>query len=168
MDHPAAVVRLAALTEQLGDIIQRFLSPLKGAGVAQGFAEMGHHTGVASADFMGDGYRELVIGSREGKPQFWNNPCGTNHWVEVDLQGPPGNPRGLGAHVRADLGHRVDLREVSGSRGWSQSHARVHIGIGTLEQVAVAVDWPDGETVEWSVVPADRVVTVRHPHAVVP
>ncbi len=135
------------------------------AGTAQGFASLDDHTGLAIADFAGDGYPDLVVGSRDGRPQFWNNPCGADRWIDLELLGPPGNPRGIGARVEIELAERTDVREISAGRGWGQSPAALHVGLGAALEARVSVSWPDGEVLSGTVVPSNRVVTVRHPAA---
>jgi hypothetical protein len=123
-----------------------------------------YHSALAAADFSGDGYPDLVFGHREGAPTRWDNPCGDGGWIHVELHGPAGNPRGLGARVTVELPERTEIREVAGPRGWGQSPAALHVGLGAAETAELHVRWPDG-TEQSAEVPKNRPIRVWHPDA---
>ncbi len=133
--------------------------------VESGFNLGAEHYGMASADFEGDGYRDLLIGARDGPPVFWSNPCGAGAWLEIGLSSPAPNTGAVGALITTRWGDgRVDVQELQGGRGMGQSPARVHVGLGDVDVVdSIEVRWPDGATVLARDVPTRRWVEVRHP-----
>ncbi len=130
-----------------------------------GFNLGAEHYGLATADFEGDGYRDIVIAARDGLPVLWSNPCGDGAWLEIDLRSPAPNTLGIGARIITRwAGGRIDVQEVQGGRGLGQSPARVHVGLGDVDRVeSIEVRWSDGATVTADDVPTRRYVTVRHP-----
>lgn len=140
-----------------------------------GFEEVGHladfgrvedHYGLASADLDGDGFRELVVGTWEGSPLLWDNPCGEGSWVELDFIGTEKNRQGFGARVELEAGGRTWMRELHGLRGVGQSDSALHFGLGELEQIdRLVVTWPDGSQQEATDLPTRRVITLIHPSA---
>ncbi len=123
------------------------------------------HYGMAAADFSGDGSVDLLIGARSGQPVFWDNPCGPGAWLEVELVGLPANPRAFGARVTVDwAGGRSEVQEIQGPRGLGQSPARLHFGLGDVDEVeSVSIRWPSGADTVVERVPTRRVLTVEHP-----
>ena len=78
------------------------------------------HHGLVHADLDGDGYRELT-GPYEGRPKIYDNPCGANNWLEVDIVGPADNkePTNTVAESRQLGGSpadRIHRRSRPGSR----------------------------------------------------
>jgi hypothetical protein len=132
---------------------------------ATGFDLGDNHYGLAVADFSGDGAPDLLVGSHSGPPVFWNNPCGDGAWLQVELVGPGGNPRALGARVTASWGDgRQEVQELQGPRGLGQSPSRLHFGLGDVDAVdRVEIRWPDGANTLVEGVPARRLLTVVHP-----
>ena len=136
-------------------------------GVEGGFVERTQELGfgltkwnysIASADFDGDGTRELVLGGSEGRLAFWDNPCGEGRWLEVELVGVGENVEGYG--TRVEVGGLIE--ELHNVRAIGQSISRIHFGLGDLEEAPLRVEWPDG-TVSEASVPTNRLVTVTHP-----
>jgi len=129
-----------------------------------GFNLPEEHYGLAAADFDGDGFRDIVIGSRDGPPVFWDNPCGSGAWLEIELEGPASNTQAFGARVTTRFGDgRADIQEVLGPRGLGQSPAAVHVGLGDETEASIEVWWPDGQTTVVNDAPARRRVRIRHP-----
>lgn len=133
---------------------------------AVGFGDLAWHHGAVSADFDGDGYLDVVLAGPGAAPAYWANTCGDEAWLEVDVRGPAGNPLGLGSRVVVDLGEGTQVREVSGPRGPGQAPARVHLGLGELDEVVrLEVIFPDGTVAMAEGLPTRQVVTARHPDA---
>jgi hypothetical protein len=120
---------------------------------------------LLAVDLDGDGWLDLVDSARD----FYNNPCGREAWLEVELIGPPGNSHGLGARIEVDAGGRTWLREMYTLRTYIQSDTRFHFGLGEAERVdRVALLWPDGHESVAVSVPVRRVLTLVHPDAEIP
>lgn len=129
-----------------------------------GFGDAASHYGQAAVDLDRDGYLELVIAAWGGPAVIWDNPCGDGAWVEVVLEGPPGNRQGFGARLDLRAAGRTRIRELHTLRAIGQSPAEIHFGLGDAERVdELLVRWPDGEVTVAQDLPVRSVVTVWHP-----
>ncbi len=131
-----------------------------------GFGDTNADYGLVSADLDGDGYRELVLSSWWGAPKIYDNPCGAEAWLEVELVGPPGNSQGLGARLEARSGDWWHTEELQAVLGIGQEPSVFHLGLGDRDSLdELRILWPDGTRMEAAAVPTRRVITVRHPDA---
>ena len=99
--------------------------------------------------------------SRERSPE-------TTNYLRVDLNGPVGNPDGLGAKLYAFLANgEVSYLEQQRQRGYlSTIGATLHFGLaGELRIDSLAVRWPDGGGQVVRGVAANQVVSLRHEDA---
>jgi hypothetical protein len=117
--------------------------------------------GAAFGDVDNDGDTDVVIGNDAGPLQLLINDVGNrSQWVGLRLH--------PAAAARRDaLGARVTITRQDGSRIWRRARSdgsyasandpRVLVGLGASSApVRVQVQWPDGETEEWSAVTAGR------------
>lgn len=111
---------------------------------AIGLADTDNHLSVVSADLDGNGALDVVLAGPHERPHLLMSACTAGHWLELDLGGPPGNPRALGAIVTATAGDRSWTQEVRIAIGPGQQPARLHFGLGEAEAVDLDVRWPDG------------------------
>jgi len=124
-----------------------------------GFGDVANHIGLVAADFDDDGALEVVVAGPGAAPRLWKGSCTSEHWVQVELVGPPENTDAVGARVALTWEGGAQLREVHALRDQAMGPTRVHQGLGSAERVEVTVTWPDGSVVSaW--VPVDRRVTV--------
>lgn len=130
--------------------------------VEVGFGGEGDDYGLATADFDGDGWLDIVSFSLDEPPELWMNRCGDGHWLALELRGAPGNSMAFGARVEVVYGDRRQITEVTNLRSRAQGPSRVHVGLGVEESAEVRVVWPDGAVSELSP-EIDRVVEVLHP-----
>jgi enediyne biosynthesis protein E4 len=139
---------------------------------AAGIVDFDRSRGAALVDLNVDGMLDLVVVNRRANVEIWRNvgrgdstaPAPMGHWVAVGLQQPAPNVDAIGAWVEVRVGERIVAREVTvggghagGKLGW------IHVGLGStddLADVAVRVQWPDGETGRWMAVSADQFVTI--------
>ena len=128
-----------------------------------GVADPGAHYGGAAVDVDGDGFLDLLTVGPGEPLRLWMNRCGDGAWLQVRLDGPPGNTAGIGAQVEVEAAGRVWIQEVQAMRGYGQRPPWPHFGVGGASEVRLRVRWPDGAVSEGEAMPLRRVVRVQHP-----
>lgn len=121
--------------------------------------------GVRLADVNGDGWLDVVKRELGGVVVTYVSRCGESHWLEIALNGPAGNPRGIGATVEIDVAGQTHRRPIeSGSTGYNAyGPPTAHFGLAAHDQAdAVRVLWPDGTTTHHPAVAADRLVSITY------
>jgi len=121
-------------------------------------------------DADNDGDRDVIISvlPRDGEAarlwssKFLKNGGSGNHWLEVQVVGPPGNHDAIGAGVVVELGDGRLLKDYVGlSEGsyYSQGHNRLYFGLGkTGPPKSVSILWPDGMTERVETPASDRLM----------
>jgi len=121
----------------------------------------GEQRGAALSDFDGDGRVDLVVSQNRAETRLFRN-LGARPGLRVRLQGPEGNPYGVGATVRlrygADLGAAREVR--AGNGYWSQDSATLVLGTPS-PPTAIRVRWPGGRVTESQLPRGAREVRVR-------
>jgi hypothetical protein len=133
--------------------------PLSAA--AAGIRVDGEGRGSAVSDFNHDGRVDLVVAQHGARTQLYEN-VGAKPGLRVRLEGPVGNPTGIGARVRWVHAQRSGpIREVhAGSGHWSQGGA-VQV-LGCSEPVdGLEVFWPGGRHQAVTIPAGAPEVTVR-------
>jgi hypothetical protein len=115
-------------------------------GQQSGVKVYGEGRGSALCDYDGDGRVDLVVGQNGAETKLYHN-VGAKAGLRVRLEGPAGNPTGVGAVMRLRYGQEWGPgREVhAGSGYWSQDSAVQVLGKGP-EPTALWVRWPGGKT----------------------
>jgi len=136
------------------------LTPIPGR--RSGLMVYGEQRGAAHADYNGDGRLDLVVSQNAAETRLFLNR-GATPGLRVRLQGPPGNPDGIGAQVRLVYGNRMGpVREVhAGSGYWSQNGA-VQVFGQSETPTGVWVRFPGRPATVTPMVPATREVTVKY------
>jgi hypothetical protein len=122
----------------------------------------GEQRGAALSDFDGDGRVDLVVTQTSAETKLYRN-VGAKPGLRVRLDGPAGNPCGVGAVVRLRYGenHAGPAREVhAGSGYWSQDSATLVLGT-PAPPTAIQVQWPGGLVTESQLPAGARAVRVR-------
>jgi hypothetical protein len=122
-------------------------------------------------DFDADGSRDVALAVRHEADGKWTslslleNVGAAGHWLEVELEGAPGNREAVGAAVSAATPGRKQTQWVGQNDGshLSQGHYRVYFGLGGATSAKLEVTWPDGEVQPLGAVDADRIVRVPQP-----
>jgi len=123
-------------------------------GQESGIKVYGEQRGAAVADFDKDGRMDLAVTQNGAATKLFRN-VGGKPGLRVRLKGPPGNPDGIGAHIRLFFGERAGpLRENhAGSGYWSQD-STVQVVATPQSPKEIWIRWPGGKTTT-SALPAD-------------
>jgi len=119
------------------------LKPMPGQ--ESGIKIYGEQRSAAVADFNQDGRPDLVVAQNAAATKLFRNSTG-KRGLRVRLNGPAGNPTGVGAQMRLLFGQRQGpMRELhAGSGYWSQDSAVQVLATPELPS-AVWVRWPGGK-----------------------
>jgi enediyne biosynthesis protein E4 len=124
---------------------------LRGAGdgtfgaVDSGVVIYGEQRAAALADFNRDGRVDLAVTQNDGPTKLYRNER-AQRGLRVVLNGPPGNPDGVGAQLRLRYaaGWQGPVRAIqAGSGYWSQDSAVQVLGLSGTP-LSLWVRWPDG------------------------
>jgi hypothetical protein len=116
-------------------------------GQKSGLAIYGDGRGLALCDYDHDGRVDVVAAQNANATRLYRN-MGGKPGLRVLLDGPPGNPQGIGAQLRLEFkdGRQGPAREVHAGGGyWSQDSATQVLGAASEAQ-ALIVRWPGGKT----------------------
>lgn len=142
--------------------------PVRGS--RSGIAVYGDARAVALADHDRDGRVDLAFGVNGGETRLYRN-VGATPGLRVTLEGPPANPRAIGARLRLEYadGTLGPAREVRSGEGYLARHESTQtLGVagaaGTARAPAtLRVVWPGGEETSVSIAPGTLEVRVPSP-----
>jgi len=129
---------------------------------ASGIDVYGEQRGSATCDLDKDGRVDLVVTQNGAATRLFQN-VGAKPGLRVRLEGPPGNPHGVGATLRLKAGDTFGpAQEVQAGSGYWSQNSSVLVMTLVEKPSAIVVRWPGG--VE-STTPlgAEREVTIVHP-----
>ena len=130
-------------------------------GQTSGIKVHGEQRGGAVADFDQDGRADLVVTQNGNATKLFKNSA-ARPGLRVRLNGPPGNPDGVGAVVRLKFaGSYGPAREIhAGSGYWSQDSARAVLATPT-SPTAIQVAWPGGRRTEHAITQHGGEITLK-------
>ena len=133
------------------------------------FNEPTFSNGAAYSDLDADGDLDIVINNINAPAFVYRNHAteqSQNRYLRITLEGPPGNPFGLGTTVRINSVKGTIFHEVNPSRGYLSSVDPIlHIGVGSLTSVDLTVTWPDGNTETVTNLTTNQELTLAHANA---
>ncbi|MEO8428030.1 MAG: VCBS repeat-containing protein, partial [Verrucomicrobiota bacterium] len=131
------------------------------SGQESGVAVYGEGRGCALCDFDGDGRVDLAVAQNSAATRLYRNQTG-RVGLRVRLEGPVGNPQGIGAVLRLKWGERFGAaREVhAGSGYWSQDSA-VQVMATPEPPTQIWVRWPGGKIVTADIPAGAREISVE-------
>jgi len=142
---------------------KRFIDVSAAAGAAIQRRIVGR--GLAVGDFDNDGRLDALLVNYEGAPLLLRNVTETgNHALRLRLRasGKHGNVFAYGARVTVESPAGRQIGDVTPVGSYlSSNDARVHFGLGPVDQIDRAiVRWPDGALEAFLAPPVDREVTL--------
>ena len=152
------------LPEEQPDAIWKGVEPglFEDWSVRTGFADVETHYALATADFDGDGFLDILTIGAETQPQLWMNQCDNQAWVQLELEGSGLNKGAFGVRVSVKAGGQTQLREVQNLRALAQAPSRVHFGLGEAEVIEeLTLQWPDGSVDTLTNVKPNRLIHFR-------
>jgi enediyne biosynthesis protein E4 len=127
-----------------------------------GIEVYGEQRGSAVCDFDKDGRLDLVVTQNGAATTLFQN-VGAKPGLRVRLQGPPGNPHGVGATVRSTAGGKLGpAQEVQAGSGYWSQNSSVLVMAAVEKPTAIVVRWPGGVE-STTPVGAKREVTIHQP-----
>ena len=141
------------------------------ADAGPGFTIAESSRGSAFGDFDNDGDLDIAVHNLDSTPSLLrNDTVNDHHWLSVRTEGITSNRDGIGAQVKITTPAGTQLREIrAGSSFLAQDDIRAHFGLGDHATVQrLEIRWPSGQIDALDDLPADRIITLREGHGLIP
>ncbi|ULQ56399.1 VCBS repeat-containing protein [Flavihumibacter rivuli] len=106
-----------------------------------------YSNGAAYADFDNDGDVDVVVNNIDDKVFLYENHSsnkGKVNWLDIQLKGPAGNNKAIGAMAVAYTSKGIQTLEKFPVRGFQSSmEVPLHLGLGTATLDSLLLVWPD-------------------------
>jgi len=120
-------------------------------------------------DADNDGFLDAIVAVEEADKQwrvgYYRNQGSANHWLEVALQGAPGNSPALGARVTltTPTGRQTSVVGWAEGSHYGSGHYRLYFGLGADARIPMlTVTWPDGSQQTFTQVAADQLLHIKY------
>ncbi len=130
--------------------------------------------GAAFADLDQDGDLDYIVNNINDEAFIYENTSGEtesdkNNFLRVSLEGPSGNPLGIGTKIRLTYDtDKTQYYEHYLSRGYMSSvEPTPHFGVGTNDTIAnIEIQWPDGRYQKFKNVTSNQTIAVSHKNGI--
>jgi hypothetical protein len=136
-----------------------------------GIKEEGYSNGVAYADLDNDGDLELIVNNIDGKASIYKNNASekkSGNYLKVEFEGTTSNKMGIGSIVTIWTGAKMQLAELTLSRGYESSVEPIlYFGLNKYELIdSLCVKWTDGMVQNLKNIKVNQKLTLKHSDAI--
>jgi hypothetical protein len=129
-------------------------------GSESGIKVYGEQRGSAAADFDHDGRVDLAVTQNAAATTLWRN-VRSKAGLRVRLQGPPGNPSGIGAKIRLAFKNGWGpAREIHAGSGYWSQNSPTQVLATPDQPERIQVFWPGGKTTTTAISPGSREISI--------
>lgn len=128
-----------------------------------GLNEEGISRSSVFADLNEDGWPDLLRSQIFGRTQLFLSECGSAGWLDVELEMPGANSKGVGSTIQliADGRTQTSWIRAGGTSIAAGGPQLAHFGLGeACEAESLVVTWPDGTSSSFGKIPANQRVRI--------